>query len=114
MKRWEPWLMQLIDGLATYDAEHPTLYYESGAAPDQKLKADCPCHLLRLVPADLRNEAIAYMEGQRAACTCPLVEATQFDDAKPRYVRGKPLGCPVHGDELDPDVAKAIEEARAA
>jgi hypothetical protein len=47
-------------------------------------------------------------------CICPPIETTALGQAKPSYTRGLNLHCPVHGGELEPDVAKAIEEARAA
>lgn len=30
------------------------------------------------------------------ACTCPLHDVSHVTDRVPRYVRGEPIGCPVH------------------
>lgn len=93
------WLAQLLDGLAEFDAYHPKLYYETGAAPGQKIPADCPCHLLRDVPDKVMAEARAYMDGwragQKASPTCTCVVVTPMGDAPIRIKSGT---CPIHAD----------------
>ncbi|TDC30084.1 hypothetical protein E1211_24885 [Micromonospora sp. 15K316] len=54
---WPDWVVELVRGLIRYDAEHPKLYrYVPGGEYGD---AECPCSLLKLVPADVRAQAEA-------------------------------------------------------
>jgi hypothetical protein len=86
-----------------FDPLHPCREMPTRGCPEQygDVCGDRPC---------ARYES----EDPAPWCTCPLVETTPPSGGKPWFTRARWSGCPVHGGELDPDTAKATEEARAA
>lgn len=74
MTTWPDWMLRLIAGLDQYDREHPKLYAQYAGSRDYQ-QADCPCFLIREVPADV----LAYARGWAAGIEHATAKTEQPD-----------------------------------
>lgn len=70
------WVIELVDGLSRYDAEHPKLYAQFAGSSEWQ-QADCACGLLALVPAEVRMYAAGWRAG-RDAVMADKTDGAQF------------------------------------
>lgn len=57
------WVYQLLDSLREFDEGHPKLFAQF--YPDYDYKpADCPCHLLALVPEQVKRDRVDVHAGR--------------------------------------------------
>lgn len=77
------WVIQVIAELDRYDHEHPKLYAQYAGSSDY-LAADCPCHLLQLVPAEERAYARGWLAGADRVTEPPQPTVTVASDQETR------------------------------